>query len=83
MWLGDYHLNYNHQAPFYGLYSANRIEQADPEDAPLLAFRERGRWYAANATKTRGVLYPVGIGPLGIETTFSQSRSMASHATRK
>ena len=68
-WQGDYHTNYNHVAPFYALYAANRIEQADPEDAPILAFRERGRWYAKNATKTRGVLYPVGIGPLGIETT--------------
>ena len=68
-WHGDYHLNYNHVAPFYALYGANRLEQADPQDAPLLAFRERGRWYAENVTRTRGVLYPVGIGPLGIETT--------------
>ena len=68
-WAGDYHLNYNHMAPFYGLYSANRIEQADPQDAPLLDFRERGRWYAEQVTATRGVLYPVGIGPKGIETT--------------
>jgi len=68
-WAGDYHLNYNHMAPFYGLYSANRIAQADPQDAPLLAFRERGRWYAENVAGARGVLYPVGIGPKGIETT--------------
>ncbi|HUH46974.1 MAG TPA: hypothetical protein VLZ54_07475, partial [Arenibacter sp.] len=26
-WNGDYHLNYNFQAPFYGLVSANRLEQ--------------------------------------------------------
>jgi len=68
-WSGDYHLNYNHMAPFYGLYSANRLEQADPQDAPILDFRERGRWYATHVTGTRGVLYPVGIGPKGIETT--------------
>ena len=35
----------------------------------LLAFMKRGEWYAANVTKTRGILYPVGIGPLGIEVT--------------
>ncbi|MCK5001176.1 MAG: hypothetical protein KAS23_16645, partial [Anaerohalosphaera sp.] len=69
-WAGDYHLNYNHMSPFYALYSANRIEQGDPEDAPILDFRQRGKWYTQNVTKTRGVLYPVGIGPLGIETTF-------------
>ena len=68
-WEGDYHLNYNYQAPFYGLYSANHLEQADPHNAPLLDFMSRGRWYAEHVTNTRGVLYPVGIGPLGIETT--------------
>jgi hypothetical protein len=68
-WNGDYHLNYNHFAPFYALYSANRVTQGDPQDTPMLDFIDRGRWYAKNVTKTRGVLFPVGIGPLGIETT--------------
>lgn len=58
-----------HMAPFYALYTANRLAQGDPQDAPLLDFRQRGHWYAENVTHTRGVLYPVGIGPLGIETT--------------
>ena len=71
-WAGDYHLNYNHYAPFYALYSANRIEQGDPQDAPILDFRKRGKWYAENVTKTRGVLYSVGVGPLGIETSFER-----------
>ncbi|HEV2481743.1 MAG TPA: hypothetical protein VGS79_18875 [Puia sp.] len=68
-WNGDYHLNYNFFAPFYGLYEANRIQQGTPQDAPLLDFIPRGRWYAKNVTHTRGILYPVGIGPLGIEPT--------------
>jgi hypothetical protein len=68
-WNGDYHLNYNFQAPFYGLYAANRLEQGTPQDAPLIDFMPRGEWYAKNVTHTRGILYPVGIGPLGIETT--------------
>ena len=68
-WNGDYHMNYNFQAPFYGLYSANRLEQSDSHDRPLLDFMPRGEYYAKNATKTRGILYPVGIGPLGIEVT--------------
>ena len=68
-WNGDYHLNYNFEAPFYGLVSANRLEQAIPHDAPLLDFMPRGEWYAQNVTGTRGILYPVGIGPLGIEVT--------------
>lgn len=69
MWNGDYHLNYNFQAPFYGLVSANRLVQAEPHDAPLLDFMPRGEWYAKNVSQTRGILYPVGIGPLGIEVT--------------
>jgi hypothetical protein len=68
-WAGDYHLNYNHQAPYYGLYSSNHIEQADPADDPYLDFMERGRWYAETMQNCRGVYYPVGIGPRGIETT--------------
>lgn len=68
-WEGDYHLNYNHMAPFYGLYSSNHIEQADPYHAPILDFLTRARWYAKNAQGIRGAYYPVGIGPKGIETT--------------
>ena len=69
-WNGDYHLNYNHQAPYYGLYSANRIEQADPYYAPLLAQISRGKYYSEKITGVKdGIMLPVGIGPLGIETT--------------
>jgi len=68
-WAGDYHLNYNHMAPYYGLYSSNHVEQADPYHAPVLAQTGRGRWYAKNILNCRGVLLPVGIGPKGIETT--------------
>lgn len=69
-WLGDYHLNYNHMAPYYALYSANRIEQAEPYYAPLLAAQERGRYYSQQvAGVADGIMLPVGIGPLGIETT--------------
>lgn len=68
-WEGDYHLNYNHQAPFYALYAGNHIEQADPYHAPILDFRSRAQWYATNALGIRGAYYPVGIGPKGIETT--------------
>ena len=69
MWTGAYTLNYNHEACFYGLYSSNHIEQADPEDAPILDFMARGRYYAKEVLRCRGVLYPVKIGPVGIETT--------------
>jgi alpha-L-fucosidase 2 len=69
MWTGAYTMNYNHEAVFYGLYSSNHLEQADPEDAPVLAFRARGEYYARAVLNCRGVLFPVKFGPVGIETT--------------
>jgi len=68
-WAGDYHLNYNHMAPFYALYSSNHIEQADPYHAPILDFMEQAKAYAKAELNCRGVYYPVGIGPKGIETS--------------
>jgi hypothetical protein len=69
-WGGDYHLNYNHMAPYYALYSANRIEQAEPYYTPVLAFVDRGHYYSEKVTKIpEGILFPVGIGPLGIDTS--------------
>jgi|GEM_PF-259609 len=68
-WEGDYHLNYNYQAPFYGLYSSNHLAEAGGYHSPILAFAERGRWYARHEFNCRGVCFPVGIGPKGIETT--------------
>jgi hypothetical protein len=69
-WAADYHQNYNHQAPFYALYSANRIEQVEPYYRPLLAFIPRARYYSEKVLGIAdGILLPVGIGPLGIETT--------------
>jgi hypothetical protein len=69
-WSGDYHLNYNHSAPFYALYSANRIEQANPYYSPILAMIPRGKYYSEKLTGiSDGILLPVGVGPLGTETT--------------
>lgn len=80
-WCGDYHLNYNYQAPFYGLYSSNRLAQAEPYAAPLLAAIPRGEYYSqAVAGVPGGIMLPVGIGPLGIETTRWSARMEAAHA---
>lgn len=70
---GAYWMNYNHVAPFYGLYSSNHIEQADPQDAPILAFMPRGQEYARKLFNSRGVLYPVGLGPLGFDILANPS----------
>lgn len=80
-WAGDYHMNYNHVAPFYGLYSSNRLEQADPQDAPLLDFMPRARTYSKKLYNTKGVVFPVGIGPKGIDSTIgSKHYSTTPHS---
>jgi hypothetical protein len=71
---GGYWMNYNHAAPFYALYSSNHIEQADPQDAPLLDFMPRGAQYAKDILHTRGLLYPVGIGPLGFDINYKNTQ---------
>lgn len=69
-WNGDYHLNYNHMAPYYALFQANRLEQAVPYIQSMLAQIPRGNYYSEKVTGIPGgILLPVGAGPLGIETT--------------
>lgn len=64
-WAGDYHLNYNHQAPWWGVYSSNHVELSDPYDTPILEYMEKGREHARAFLGKKGVYYPVGIGPKG------------------
>ncbi|MEO5715154.1 MAG: LamG-like jellyroll fold domain-containing protein [Luteolibacter sp.] len=64
-WHGDFHLNYNFQAPFYSVFAANRPELASPffdamnQSIPrgLRIAKERG-W--------KGIHLPVSIGPWGM-----------------
>ncbi|MHC4504519.1 MAG: glycosyl hydrolase family 95 catalytic domain-containing protein, partial [Planctomycetota bacterium] len=69
-WAGDIHLNYNFEAPYWGLYSSNRIELTDPYDTPLLEhlpmFRENARKYLGK----KGAYASVGIGPKGLTSRF-------------
>jgi hypothetical protein len=65
LWGGDYHLNYNYQAPFWAMYSSNMIDRLDTFDDPLLDFMDRGRGLAQELLGMRGIYYPVGIGPRG------------------
>lgn len=64
-WVGDYHLNYNHQSPWWGVFSSNHVELADPYDTPILEYMENAKTHAQDYLQCRGVYYPVGIGPKG------------------
>ncbi|MFI5757295.1 glycosyl hydrolase family 95 catalytic domain-containing protein [Streptomyces sp. NPDC051569] len=90
---GDYHLNYNAQAPFYGVYSSNRPELSLPFHEAILAYvpeAQRRAKQDLNRVKPdyiskrfpsggvpSGVLFPVGIGPYG-STTDDQYHQQVS-----
>lgn len=66
-WHGDYHLNYNYEAPFYALSTSNHAELIDCYMAPLAEFMPDAQKFAKDYLGCRGVYYPVGIGPLGLD----------------
>lgn len=68
-WGGDYHLNYNYQAPYWACFSSNHIDMTDNFDQPLLDYMEMGRKHASELLNNKGIYYPVGIGPKGLCTT--------------
>ena len=68
-WGGDYHLNYNYQAPYWAVFSSNHIDMAKNFDQPLLDYMEKGKWHAKDLLNISGIYYPVGLGPKGLCTT--------------
>jgi hypothetical protein len=68
-WGGDYHLNYNYQAPYWASYSSNHIDLTDNFDQPVLDYIEKGKQHAKSLLGVKGIYYPVGIGPKGLVTT--------------
>ncbi|MCR5485375.1 MAG: hypothetical protein K6F09_07250 [Clostridiales bacterium] len=65
-WHGDYHLNYNYEAPFYALCSSNHVELTECYFTPLEDFEEKARSFAKEYLSCRGVYYPVSIEPKGV-----------------
>ena len=66
-WGSDYHLNYNYQAPWWGVFSSNHVELADPYDKPLLDYIPQSQRNARELLGCRGLYSVVGIGPEGYE----------------
>ena len=65
-WGGDYHLNYNYEAPFYAAVSSNHPELTEYYADPLLAALDRGRKNAADYLGCDGIYLPVSLGPKGL-----------------
>lgn len=67
-WGGDYHLNYNYEAPWWGLYSSNHMSITEPYDQPLLDYMPAAQKAARDKLGCRGLYTLVGIGPKGLRT---------------
>ncbi len=83
MWNGDYHLNYNFEAPYYCVYAANHPETSLPYYDTLNQSVAAGE---ANAARHgwKGVHFPASIGPWGMRPEGDDSdygqRSNAAYA---
>lgn len=85
-WGGDYHLNYNYQAPYWASYSSNHICLTENFDQPLLDYMEAGRMFARKLLDCDGIYYPVGIGPKGLCTSMwplTPEEMQEKYATRE
>ena len=61
-WAGDYHLNYNYEAPYYCVFSANHPELFDGYMAPVNEMREEAKKFA-RLFGCKGYAFPVSFGP--------------------
>ncbi len=62
-WNGDYTLNYNYEAPFWGAYACNHLELTENYEKPLLDYMPRGRAIAKKNGQS-GLQYPTHLIPL-------------------
>lgn len=78
-WFGDYHLNYNYEAPFYAVTSSNHTELLDCYMAPLNDYLPTAKKYAEEFYGIKGAIFPVGLGPLGLETDLRPETKEHGH----
>jgi hypothetical protein len=78
-WQGDYHLNYNFQAPYYIVYASNHAELSVPFYQAILEALPRGK-ELARKHGWKGVHFPVCIGPRGIFPEGEKDHGQRSNA---
>ncbi len=62
-WQGDYHLDYNYEAPFWAAYPTNHLALAENYARPLLNYIPRGR-AEAHAAHCKGLYYYTCLIPV-------------------
>lgn len=69
-WAGDYHMNYNYEAPYYCIFSANHPELFDGYMTPVNEMSEYAEKFA-KLFGCKGYAFPVSFGPEALDV-FSQ-----------
>lgn len=69
-WAGDYHMNYNYEAPYYCIFSANHPELFDGYMVPVNDMAENAKKFAG-FFGCKGYAFPVSFGPKALDV-FSQ-----------
>lgn len=65
-WAGDYHMNYNHEAPYYCIFSSNHPELFDGYMAPINDMSEEAKKFA-KLFGCGGYALPVSFGPKALD----------------
>ncbi len=65
-WAGDYHMNYNYEAPYYCIFSANHPELFDGYMVPVNDMRENAARFA-KMFGCNGYAFPVSFGPKALD----------------
>ncbi len=65
-WAGDYHMNYNYEAPYYCIFSANHPELFDGYMAPVNEMKDEAK-RMAKLFGCKGYAFPVSFGPKALD----------------
>ena len=65
-WAGDYHMNYNYEAPYYCIFASNHPELFDGYMAPVNDMREEAK-RMAKLFGCKGYAFPVSFGPKALD----------------
>ena len=69
-WAGDYHMNYNYEAPYYCIFASNHPELFDGYMTPVNEMKEEAKRFA-KMFGCGGYAFPVSFGPKAMDV-YSQ-----------
>ncbi len=70
-WAGDYHMNYNYEAPYYCVFSSNHPELFDGYMSPINEMTVKAKGFA-ELFNCKGYAFPVSFGPKGLDLYSQQ-----------